>query len=80
MKSIELLKKNNTKQPSHSDETSKPHSDGDKKDVLIEQRWTSEQIADFVRKLGFLDVKKEGGDLIKHFLHLNSVSHSHAVL
>ena len=40
----------------------------------IEQRWTNEQIADFVRKLGFLDAEKEGGEKIKLFLHLNSVS------
>ena len=40
----------------------------------VEQRWNSEQIADFVRKLGFLDTKKEGGDMIRKFLHLNSVS------
>lgn len=40
----------------------------------IEQRWNSEQIADFVRKLGFLDSQKEGGDNIRKFLHLNSVS------
>ncbi len=41
----------------------------------IEQRWNNEQIADFVRKLGFLDTKKEGGDAIRQFLHLNSVCH-----
>ena len=40
----------------------------------IEQRWTREQIGDFVRKLGFLDTEKEGGDKIKQFLHLHSVS------
>ena len=40
----------------------------------VEQRWTSEQIADFVRKLGFLGTEKERGDKIKLFLHLNSVS------
>ena len=40
----------------------------------IEQRWTNEQIADFVRKLGFLDAEKEGGEKIKLFLHLNTVS------
>ena len=39
----------------------------------IEQRWNSEQISDFVRKLGFLDTEKEGGEIIKRFLHLNSV-------
>ena len=42
----------------------------------IEQRWNDEQIADFVRKLGFLDAKKEGGDEIRKFLHLDSVSNS----
>ena len=41
----------------------------------VEQKWSSEQIADFVRKLGFLDAEKEGGDKIKLFLHLNSVSY-----
>ncbi len=40
----------------------------------VEQQWSNEQIADFVRKLGFLDTKKEGGDDIRKFLHLNSVS------
>ena len=40
----------------------------------IEQRWSIEQIADFVRKLGFLDTKQQGGDTIRKFLHLNSVS------
>ena len=37
------------------------------------QRWNSEQIGDFVRKLGFLDTEKEGGDKIKNFLHINEV-------
>ena len=37
------------------------------------QRWNSEQISDFVRKLGFLDTEKEGGDKIKEFLHVNEV-------
>ena len=40
----------------------------------VEQRWTGERIGDFVRKLGFLDTEKHGGDKIKQFLHLNSVS------
>ena len=39
--------------------------------------WNEEQINDFVRKLGFLDTQKEGGDKIKHFLHINEVE-SHA--
>ena len=42
-------------------------------DVVNMQRWNSEQISDFVRKLGFLDTEKEGGHDIKHFLHVNEV-------
>ena len=34
--------------------------------------WNQEQIADFVRKLGFVDKNKKG-DKIKRFLHLNQV-------
>lgn len=37
-------------------------------------RWDFEQIMDFVRKLGFLDKDKEGGDKINDFLVLNQVS------
>eukprot|EP00731_Ephydatia_muelleri_P026772 Em0018g872a len=37
------------------------------------ERWSKEQIDDFVRKLGFLDAEKEGGDKIKLFLRLNEV-------
>ena len=37
------------------------------------QRWNNEQINDFVRKLGFLDSEKEGGNRIKDFLHVNEV-------
>ena len=39
------------------------------------ERWNTEQIGDFVRKLGFLDKEKdkEGGDKIKHFLHVSEV-------
>ena len=36
--------------------------------------WNREQINDFVRKLGFLDAQREGGEQIKHFLHINEVS------
>ena len=36
------------------------------------ERWSKEQIDDFVRKLGFLDAEK-GGDKVKNFLHLNEV-------
>ena len=38
------------------------------------QSWTREQINDFVRKLGFFDIKREGRDQIKPFLHINEVS------
>lgn len=37
------------------------------------QHWNTEQIGDFVRKLGFLDTEKEGGDKIKNFLHVHEV-------
>lgn len=39
------------------------------------ERWNTEQIGDFVRKLGFLDKEKdkEEGDKIKHFLQVNEV-------
>jgi hypothetical protein len=38
------------------------------------ERWNSEQIRDFVRKLGFMDTEREeGGVRIKHFLHLSQV-------
>ena len=42
-------------------------------DVVNMQRWNSEQISDFVRKLGFLDAEKENGNRIKDFLHVNEV-------
>ena len=36
-------------------------------------KWTCEQINDFVLKLGFMDIKGNCGDQIRHFLHLNEV-------
>lgn len=41
--------------------------------VSRKENWNKEQINDFVRKLGFLDTQREGGDQIKHFLHINEV-------
>ncbi len=38
------------------------------------KQWNSEQIGDFVRKLGFMDTEREGGEKIKHFRHISSVS------
>ena len=46
----------------------------DDKESSGKERWSKEQIDDFVRKLAFLDAEKEGGDKIKHFLHLNEVA------
>ena len=42
----------------------------------VEQKWDSKQIVDFVRRLGFLDTtgNKKASEMVKHFLHLNSVS------
>jgi hypothetical protein len=37
-------------------------------------KWTCEQINDFVLKLGFMDIKGNCGDQIRHFLHLNEVA------
>ena len=42
------------------------------RDSSGKERWSKEQIDDFVRKLGFLDAER-GGDKIKQFLHLNEV-------
>ena len=59
--------------PLHSD-LKKEENSFSNTEGSVEQRWSGEQIADFVRKLGFLDTKQEGGDMIRKFLHLNSVS------
>ena len=37
------------------------------------------QIDDFLRKLGFMDKEKEGGDFIKQFLHLSQVKYIHCL-
>ena len=38
------------------------------------EQWNTEQIGDFVRKLGFMDTEREGGEKIKRFKHISSVS------
>ena len=45
-------------------------------DTPRKEKWTSQQISDFVRKLGFMDKDRdsEKGRLIIHFLHTNQVS------
>jgi hypothetical protein len=45
--------------------------------VGVHREMNGEQIRDFVRKLGFLDKDKDD-EKIKHFLHLNQVSHNMA--
>ena len=40
---------------------------------VVQQKWNDEQINDFVRKLGFLDVEGAVGDKINQFLYLNQV-------
>ena len=40
----------------------------------IHIKWNSEQIADFVRRLGFLDIAGRVGDQRKHFQSLNKVT------
>ena len=42
-------------------------------DNVKEEKWDSEQTANFARKLGFLDSEKAGGELVKPFLHINEV-------
>ena len=37
------------------------------------ERKNAEQINDFLRKIGFVDSEKEGGEFIKQFLHLSQV-------
>ena len=58
---------------SHQFPPTLPHSQPSSQEDSEVQCWNSEQINDFVRKLGFLDTEKEGGDKIKHFLHINEV-------
>lgn len=52
--------------------SSKSQTDASK---VRKEKWNSEQIGDFVRKLGFVDKDKEkGGERITLFLHFNQVS------
>ena len=44
-----------------------------KGDSLKEEIWDCEQTRTFVRKLGFLDSEKAGGEMVKPFLHINEV-------
>ena len=53
-------------------EESEMNSQGDEVVSQVESM-NMEQVKDFVRKLGFMDKEKEGGDKIKHFLHLSQV-------
>ena len=53
-------------------ETETKHENEEKLAVNV-QHMNSEQIDDFVHKLGLLNTEKEGEDKIKHFLHINEV-------
>ena len=44
-----------------------------KGDTLKAEIWDCEQTSTFVRKLGFLDSEKAGGEMVKPFLHINEV-------
>ena len=44
-----------------------------KGDSLKAEIWDCEQTRTFVRKLGFLDSEKAGGEMVKPFLHINEV-------
>ena len=43
------------------------------KDAVKAEIWDCEQTSTFVRKLGFLDSEKSGGEMLKPFLHINEV-------
>ena len=74
---VELMYKPSTKRtlvvndemPSE-EETSGIHQKGDSVNAEI---WDCEQAGTFVRKLGFLDSEKAGGEMVKPFLHINEV-------
>ena len=74
---VELMYKPSTKRtlvvnaeiPSE-EETSRIRQKGDSVKAEI---WDSEQTSTFVRKLGFLDSEKAGGNMVKSFLHINEV-------
>lgn len=63
--------------PTHSpqQEMGEPHQELQTDlEKVRKERWNYEQIADFVRKLGFMD-KQKGDQNIKHFLYLSQVSY-----
>ena len=73
---VELVYKPSTKQtlvenkiPSE-EQTSGVHQ---KSDSVKAEIWDREQAGTFVRKLGFLDSEKAGGEMVKPFLHINEV-------
>lgn len=54
--------------------TSRKLTSADERSQVHQENWNSEQIRDFVRKLGFVDKDKaESGVQIKRFLSLNQV-------
>ena len=59
----------NTEIPSE-EQTSEIHQEDESVKAEI---WDREQAGTFVRKLGFLDSEKAGGEMVKPFLHINEV-------
>ena len=74
---VELMYKPSTKHTlvgnaeiTSEEQTSEIHQ---KDDSVKAEIWDCEQTSTFVRKLGFLDSEKAGGEMVKPFLHINEV-------
>ena len=71
---VELMYKPSTKRASVETLSEKQTSVIPKQDNSVKAEiWDSDQIGTFVRKLGFLDSEKAGGEFVKPFLHINEV-------
>ena len=74
---VELVYKPSTKQTpvENAEVTDEEQTSGihQKSDSVKAEIWDCEQAGTFVRKLGFLDSEKAGGEMVKPFLHINEV-------
>ena len=74
---VELVYKPSTKQTpvENAEVTDEEQTSGihQKCDFVKAEIWDCEQAGTFVRKLGFLDSEKAGGEMVKPFLHINEV-------
>ena len=77
---VELVYKPSTKQTpvENAEVTDEEQTSGihQKCDSVKAEIWDREQAGTFVRKLGFLDSEKAGGEMVKPFLHINEVCHA----